>query len=167
MADKLFLSVVTPKKEIIVDAEVDQVNIPGFEGDMGILANHAPLLTLLRPGRFSYQKGEEEIELVVSEGYAEVTANRVTILAESAEFLQEIDHDRAETARAAAENSSRKPTSKEKPSRKPKTNYSAPWPASKPRNPIKTTPRNLYLFLYPSRSTRTESGDWRSNESGP
>ena len=103
MADKLFLSVVTPKKEMVVDAEVDQVNIPGFYGDMGILPNHAPLLTLLRAGRFSYQKGEEEIELVVSEGYAEVTDNRVTVLAESAEFLHEIDHDRAETARAAAE----------------------------------------------------------------
>jgi F-type H+-transporting ATPase subunit epsilon len=103
MAEKLFLSLVTPKKEMVADAEVDQVNIPGFDGDMGILANHAPLLTLLRPGRFSYQKGEEEIELVVSEGYAEVTANRVTVLAESAEFLHEIDHDRAETARAAAE----------------------------------------------------------------
>ena len=103
MADKLFLSVVTPKKEMVVDAEVNQVNIPGFDGDMGILPNHAPLLTLLRAGRFSYQKGEEEIELVVSEGYAEVTDNRVTVLAESAEFLHEIDHDRAETARAAAE----------------------------------------------------------------
>ena len=103
MADKLFLSVVTPKKEMVVDAEVDQVNIPGFDGDMGILPNHAPLLTLLRAGRFSYQKGEEEIELVVSTGYAEVTDNRVTVLAESAEFLHEIDHDRAETARAAAE----------------------------------------------------------------
>ncbi len=103
MADKLLLSVVTPKKEIVVDAEVDQVNIPGFDGDMGILANHAPLLTLMRPGRFSYQKGDEEVELVISEGYAEVTDNRVTILAESAEFLHEIDHDRAETARAAAE----------------------------------------------------------------
>ena len=103
MADKLLLSVVTPKKEIVVDAEVDQVNIPGFDGDMGILANHAPLLTLMRPGRFSYQKGDEEVELVISEGYAEVTDNRVTILAESAEFLHEIDHDRAETARSAAE----------------------------------------------------------------
>jgi F-type H+-transporting ATPase subunit epsilon len=103
MADKLFLSVVTPKMEMVVDAEVDQVNIPGFDGDMGILPNHAPLLTLLRPGRFSYEKGEEVVELVVSEGYAEVTANRVTILAESAEFLHEIDHGRAETARAAAE----------------------------------------------------------------
>jgi F-type H+-transporting ATPase subunit epsilon len=103
VADKLFLSVVTPKMEMVVDSEVDQVNIPGFDGDMGILPNHAPLLTLLRPGRFSYEKGEEVVELVVSEGYAEVTANRVTILAESAEFLHEIDHDRAETARVAAE----------------------------------------------------------------
>lgn len=103
MAEKIFLSLVTPEKEMVVDSEVDQVNIPGFDGDMGILANHAPLLTLLRPGRFSYQQGEEEIELVVSEGYAEVTANRVTVLAESAEFLHEIDHARAETARAAAE----------------------------------------------------------------
>jgi len=103
MADKLFLSLVTPEKEVVVDPDVDQVNIPGFDGDMGILADHAPLLTILRPGRFSYQKGEEEIELVISQGYAEVTDNRVIVLAESAEFLHEVDHDRAETARAAAE----------------------------------------------------------------
>jgi F-type H+-transporting ATPase subunit epsilon len=103
MADKLFLSLVTPAKEMVIDPDVDQVNIPGSEGDLGILADHAPLFTILRPGRFSYQKGEEEIALVVSEGYAEVTNNRVTVLAESAEFLHEVDHDRAEIARAAAE----------------------------------------------------------------
>ena len=103
MADKLFLSVVTPEKEMVIDSEVDQVNIPGIDGDMGILPNHAPLLTVMRPGRFSYEKGEDVVELVVGYGYAEVTANRVTLLAESAEFLHEIDHDRAETARAAAE----------------------------------------------------------------
>ena len=103
MADKLFLSLVTPEKEMVVDPEVDQVNIPGTEGDLGILADHAPLFTTMRPGRFSYQKGEEEIELVISHGYAEVTNNRVTVLAESAEFLHEIDHDRAETARVEAE----------------------------------------------------------------
>lgn len=103
MADKLFLSLVTPEKEMVVASDVDQVNIPGFDGDMGILANHAPLLTILRPGRFSYEKGEEVVELVISHGYAEVTANRVTVLAEAAEFAHEIDHDRAETARAAAE----------------------------------------------------------------
>jgi F-type H+-transporting ATPase subunit epsilon len=103
MADKLTLSLVTPEKEMVIDPDVDQVNIPGSEGDLGILADHAPLFTILRPGRFSYQKGEEEIELVISNGYAEVTNNRVTVLAESAEFLHEVDHDRAETARAAAE----------------------------------------------------------------
>ena len=103
MADKLFLSLVTPAKEMVIDPDVDQVNIPGSEGDLGILADHAPLFTILRPGRFSYRKGDEEIELVVSEGYAEVTNNRVTVLAESAEFLHEVDHDRAEIARAAAE----------------------------------------------------------------
>ena len=103
MAEKLFLSLVTPAKEMVIDPDVDQVNIPGSEGNLGILADHAPLFTILRPGRFSYQKGEEEISLVVSEGYAEVTNNRVTVLAESAEFLHEVDHDRAEIARAAAE----------------------------------------------------------------
>ncbi len=109
MAEKLFLTVVTPEKEMVVDPEVDQVNIPGCEGDLGILPNHAPLLTTLRPGRFSYEKGEEVVELVVSHGYAEVTANRVTVLAESAEFLHEIDHGRAEAARAAAEKLLEKP----------------------------------------------------------
>ena len=103
MAEKLFITLVTPEKEMVVDPEVDQVNIPGIDGDMGILPNHAPLLTLLRPGRFSYQKGEETIEVIVSNGYAEVTNDRVTVLAESAEFLHEIDHARAETARAEAE----------------------------------------------------------------
>jgi len=103
MAEKLLITLVTPEKEVVVDPEVDQVNIPGIDGDMGILPNHAPLFTTMRAGRFSYEKGEEVVELVVSSGYAEVTENRVTVLAESAEFLHEIDHDRAEAARVAAE----------------------------------------------------------------
>lgn len=103
MAEKLFVTLVTPEKEMVADPEVDQVNIPGIDGDMGILPDHAPLLTTMRPGRFSYQKGEETVELVISHGYAEVTNNRVTVLAESAEFLHEIDHERAEAARADAE----------------------------------------------------------------
>lgn len=103
MADKIHLMVVTPEQELIDDAEVDQVNIPGIDGDMGILPNHAPLITTLRPGRFSYEKGDEVIELVVSHGYAEVTENRVTLLAESGEFLTDVDHSRAESAKVKAE----------------------------------------------------------------
>lgn len=102
MENKLQLTLVTPEKEYVADY-VDQVNVPGAEGDMGILLDHAPIISTLRPGRLSYEKDGETISLVVSHGYMEVTANRVTILAETAEFLSEIDSARAATAKAQAE----------------------------------------------------------------
>jgi len=103
MADQqLELSLVTPGRELVAD-RVDQVNIPASEGDIGILYDHTPLITTLRPGPLSYQKGNETVELVVSGGYAEVTENRVTILAETAEFAHEVDRERAEAARKKAE----------------------------------------------------------------
>ena len=92
----------TPEKLVATD-KVDQVNVPGSEGDLGILYDHAPILTTLRPGRLSYQKGTETVILVVSGGYLEVTDNRVTILAETAEFLDEIDQQRAQAALSKAE----------------------------------------------------------------
>ncbi len=109
MAQKIHLTLVTPEKEMVNDTEVDQVNVPGSEGDLGFLADHAPLITTMRPGRFSYEKGNEVVELVVSHGYAEVSDNRVIVLAETAEFLHEIDHQRAEEARAEAEKLLAKP----------------------------------------------------------
>ena len=102
MSQKLILSIVTPEKQLVSD-EVDQVNAPGSEGDLGILYDHAPILTNLRSGQLSYEKEGETIALVVSGGYLEVTDNRVTILAETGEFLQEIDRERAERAHAEAE----------------------------------------------------------------
>ena len=100
---KIHLSLVTPEREMVNDTEVDQVNIPGGEGDLGILSDHAPLFTTMRPGSFSYEKGDEVISLVVGSGYAEVTDNRVTVLAETAEFMDEIDLTRAREAKAQAE----------------------------------------------------------------
>ena len=102
MSEKLILSIVTPEK-LLVSEEVDQVNVPGSEGDLGILYDHAPILTNLRSGQLSYEKEGETIALVVSGGYLEVTDNRVTILAETGEFLHEIDRERAERAQAQAE----------------------------------------------------------------
>ncbi len=102
MSQKLILSVVTPEK-LLVSEEVDQVNVPGSEGDMAILYDHAPILTNLRSGQLSYEKEGETIALVVSGGYLEVTDNRVTVLAETGEFLHEIDRERAERAHANAE----------------------------------------------------------------
>ena len=102
MENKLELTLVTPEKQYVADY-VDQVNVPGTEGDMGILYDHAPIISTLRPGRMSYEKDGEFIYLVVSHGYMEVTENRVTILAETAEFLSEIDSNRAASAKAKAE----------------------------------------------------------------
>ena len=102
MTQKLILSIVTPEKQLVSE-EVDQVNVPGTEGDMGILYDHAPILTVLRSGQLSYEKEGKTVVLVVSGGYLEVTDNRVTILAETGEFLKEIDLERAERAQAEAE----------------------------------------------------------------
>ena len=104
--NKLQLSIVTPER-LVVNEKVDQVNVPGVEGDLGILCNHAPILTTMRPGQFSYEsvgeKGRETIQMVVSGGYLEVTDNRVIVLAEAVEFLDEIDQERAKVSLAEAE----------------------------------------------------------------
>ena len=102
MSQKLKLSVVTPQKQLISE-EVDQVNAPGSEGDFGILYDHAPFLTNLRSGQLSYENDGEFTTLVIGGGYLEVTDNRVTILAETGEFVHEIDRERAERARSQAE----------------------------------------------------------------
>ena len=102
MSQKLRLSVVTPEKQLVSE-EVDQVNAPGSEGDFGVLYDHAPILTNLRSGQLSYENDGESTALVISGGYLEVTDNRVTILAETGEFLHEIDRERAERARSQAE----------------------------------------------------------------
>ena len=67
MSQKLILSIVTPEKQLVAE-EVDQVNAPGSEGDLGILYDHAPILTNLRSGQLSYEKDGETIALVVSIG---------------------------------------------------------------------------------------------------
>ena len=102
MSQKLTLSVVTPEKQLVSE-EVDQVNAPGSEGDFGVLYDHAPILTNLRSGQLSYENDGESTAVVISGGYLEVTDNRVTILAETGEFLHEIDRERAERARSQAE----------------------------------------------------------------
>lgn len=104
--NKLQLSIVTPER-LVINEDVDQVNVPGIEGDLGILYDHAPILTTMRPGRFSYEvgseKGKKDIQMIISGGYLEVTDNRVIVLAEAVEFLDEIDKERAKASLAKAE----------------------------------------------------------------
>jgi F-type H+-transporting ATPase subunit epsilon len=102
MAEKIALEVVTPERRVLGD-DVEAVYAPGFEGEFGVLPGHAPLLCLLRIGELRYYKNGDEIRLAISGGFAEVDQERMRVLAETAEFSEEIDVDRAEAAKSRAE----------------------------------------------------------------
>jgi F-type H+-transporting ATPase subunit epsilon len=76
---------------ISFSGEVDQVDVPGSEGDFGVLAGHAPLIALLRPGMMTVYAGGEETKLVVLGGFAEVGPNGLTVLADFATSLEDLD----------------------------------------------------------------------------
>jgi len=102
MADTLHLQIVTPDKQLVRD-DADQVQIPGKKGDLGILPGHAPLITELRIGEISYNRGGKAHYFAVAWGFAEVLPDKVTILADTAERAEEIDVKRAQEAKARAE----------------------------------------------------------------
>jgi F-type H+-transporting ATPase subunit epsilon len=102
MADTLELEIVTPEK-LLVRERVEQVQIPGKTGELGILPGHAPLITTLTIGEISYRQGTNTHYLSVAWGFAEVLPNKVTILADTAERAGEIDVKRAQEAKARAE----------------------------------------------------------------
>ena len=96
------LHVVTPERQLLQET-VDSIQLPGKNGYLGILPGHAPLITELGYGELSFQKGKEVQCLTIMSGYAEVLADRVTVLAEVAERAEEIDVDRARAAKERAE----------------------------------------------------------------
>ncbi|RMH06637.1 MAG: F0F1 ATP synthase subunit epsilon [Nitrospirae bacterium] len=99
---KLLLEVVTPDK-LLVSEYVDQVIAPGSEGDFGVLPGHCHFLSTLRIGELQYRVGERTAYMSVLWGFAEVTPQKVTILAEIAEKAEDIDVERAQAAVARAE----------------------------------------------------------------
>jgi F-type H+-transporting ATPase subunit epsilon len=98
----LHLEIITPEKKVYED-DVDMVIAPGSEGYLGILPRHAPLLTALGPGEFRVKKGGIEEILAVFGGFMDVRADRVVVLTEAAEPVEEIDAQRAQTARDRAQ----------------------------------------------------------------
>ena len=96
------LDIVTPDRMVAHDA-VTEVTIPGKNGYLGILPGHAPLLTELACGPLDYISGGAKHTLVVNWGFAEVLGDRVIVLAQSCERAEEIDVERAEKAKARAE----------------------------------------------------------------
>ncbi|MGZ4778097.1 MAG: ATP synthase F1 subunit epsilon [Thermoanaerobaculia bacterium] len=105
MADlptKLMLVVVTRDRKIL-EAEVDEVELPATDGEIGILPGHTPLLTLLKIGQMRYRRGSDVQKLVISWGFAEVLPDRVIVLAERGILPSEIDMAAAEAERKEAE----------------------------------------------------------------
>ena len=94
MADTLHLQVATPERQL-VDEQVQQVEIPGKNGYLGILPDHAPLLSELGAGVLNYFSDSQDKLLAIEGGFVEVLNNEVRVLAERAEFGREIDYDEA------------------------------------------------------------------------
>jgi len=96
------LTIVTPERSL-VNEQVDEIQIPGAGGYLGVLPGHAPLFTELKVGELSYRKGNNWTPLAVAWGFAEVLPDQVRVLAEIAERAQEIDLERAMKAKDRAE----------------------------------------------------------------
>jgi F-type H+-transporting ATPase subunit epsilon len=94
---------------LLVNEQVDEVEIPGSEGYLGILPGHTPLLATLQVGELWYRQGQEKHYLSIAFGFVEVQPDRVTILAQMAEPAHEIDLARAEAAKKRAEERLSKP----------------------------------------------------------
>lgn len=94
---------IASQDRLVFEGDVDNVLLPGSDGEMGILPNHAPLLSTLKMGIIKVRHGGEEDLYTVTGGVVEVQPNIITILADAAEDIGEIDIARAEAAKQRAE----------------------------------------------------------------
>jgi len=103
MADDLILEIVTPEKLVFND-KVEDVTLPGTEGEFGVLRGHASLLSSIEIGEMNLTREGKKSFYALNTGYVEVTSGKVTVLVESAERSDMIDKDRAQRAKDLAEN---------------------------------------------------------------
>ena len=99
---KLHLVVVTRERKI-VEADADEVILPAYDGEIGVLPGHTPLLALLKVGIMRYRAGGKTSSLILTWGFAEVLPDRVIVMAETARLPAEIDPAAAEQSRLDAE----------------------------------------------------------------
>lgn len=98
------LSIVTPEK-VFYDGEVASLVVHGSEGYLGVLSNHAPLITALQPGRLEFRDKDEQVEIMAAtNGFLEVSNNVATILCDAVERANDIDIERAQEAYERAKN---------------------------------------------------------------
>jgi len=90
MAGKINVSLVTPRG-VVLDKEVEEVVAPGIMGEFGVLVGHTPMLTFVKPGVMSYLENDKFTRFAVGSGFCEVLKDQVTILADEAYAVEEID----------------------------------------------------------------------------
>ena len=91
MTDKITFDLVSPER-LVLSEEADMITIPGSEGDMGVMAGHAPVITTLRPGIIAVTGGKDaDQRFVVFGGFAEITSTKLTVLAEETIAAAEFD----------------------------------------------------------------------------
>ena len=98
----LLLEIVTPERLAYSDT-VDAVNLPGIEGELGILPHHAPLVSMLGVGELRIRKGGTEESFAIVGGFLQVRPDRVVVMAETADLASDIDLEKAQEARREAE----------------------------------------------------------------
>jgi F-type H+-transporting ATPase subunit epsilon len=97
------LAIVSPERTLFEDS-VESLIVPGGEGYLGVLSNHAPLISTLKVGEINFRdKDKKEVTMATSGGFIEVSNNTATILVDTAEFVDEIDLSRAENELKKAE----------------------------------------------------------------
>ncbi len=101
MSEEITLEVVTPEK-MVFSGKVDEVTIPGTEGEFGVLRGHEPFLTSVDIGELYFLAGGKKTHYAVNTGYAEITGTKITVLIETAERADAIDKDRAIRAKEKA-----------------------------------------------------------------
>ncbi|HNQ65725.1 MAG TPA: F0F1 ATP synthase subunit epsilon [Smithella sp.] len=102
MADELLMEIVTPEK-MIFSGNIEEVTLPGTEGEFGVLRGHEAFLTSVEIGEMNYVKDGKKSYYAVNTGYVEVTGDKVTVLIETAEKSDQIDKERALKAKDNAE----------------------------------------------------------------
>jgi len=98
----LQLEIVTPERQVYSDT-VDSVQLPGSEGELGVLPHHAPLVSTLGVGELRFRKDGTEESFAIVGGFLQVRPDRVVVLAETADLASDIDLEKAQQARAEAE----------------------------------------------------------------
>ncbi|MCR4309259.1 MAG: F0F1 ATP synthase subunit epsilon, partial [Deltaproteobacteria bacterium] len=102
MASTIRLELVTPER-LVLSEEVDEVVLPGYEGEFGVLPGHTQFLVILNIGMMWYRKGSAMTRIALGGGFAEVNHDRVVVMADTAERAEEIDVERAQRAKDRAE----------------------------------------------------------------